>query len=377
MSIPPLLEPLLSPLEPGVAGEVPQIAELMPWLIRLVGYQTDVWPTAHGMREGANPSILTCALGLGDLTDWIQHLYTSGHDTLALQINQTLTHHLTPDPVMQWQHHRLDLSQPRIMGILNCTPDSFSNDGKENVDAAIKQGVRMAEEGADILDIGGESTRPGATPVSTEEELRRVIPVIKSLHKQVDIPLSIDTQKGLVMQAALDAGASMINDVSALTHIDDPTFLASNDVPIVLMHMRGRPDTMQNQPHYHNVCTEVYDFLAKRLAWCINQGISKHRLIIDPGIGFGKSHQHNMELLHHLRTFRGLGVPLLLGLSRKSLIGTLIGQSDPKQRDLASHVMATLGAIAGARILRVHDVFGAHQALAIAQGWSHGLEAAA
>jgi dihydropteroate synthase len=258
------------------------------------------------------------------------------------------------------------------MGIINMTPDSFSGDGLAGApQQAVAQGLRMVAQGADLLDVGGESTRPGAAELSVQEELDRVIPVIEALTAQVAVPVAVDTRKAEVMAAALQAGAAMINDVNALRGVEASfvrRVLAVRQEPIVLMHMRGIPATMQNAPSYQDVVAEVVAFLAERLRWCEEQGIARSRLLVDPGIGFGKDHEHNMTLLCHLSALQALRVPVVLGVSRKRLAGWLTGESEPHKRDVASHVLAAWGVCAGAAIVRVHDVVGARQALAVAQG---------
>lgn len=251
---------------------------------------------------------------------------------------------------------RLDLSRPAVMGILNITPDSFSDGGVFlPCDKAVAQALRMTEEGADIIDIGGESTRPGAQPVSAQEEMDRVLPVIEALHQRLPIPLSIDSSKPEVMRAAVAAGAGFINDVQALRAPLALETAARLKVPICLMHMQGEPRTMQSDPRYANVVPEVRDFLAKRLEICVQAGIPAQRLVVDPGFGFGKTLEHNIELLRGLRRFQDLGVPMLVGLSRKSMIGKALGLA-VEHRLHASVALALMAAQNGARILRVHDV---------------------
>lgn len=255
---------------------------------------------------------------------------------------------------------------PRIMGIVNVTPDSFSDGGQlATAEDAVAAGCRMREAGAAIIDVGGESTRPGAADVSVAEEMQRVMPVIEGLVRE-GVAVSIDTRKAAVMRAALGAGAAMLNDVSALTH--DPESMAvaaDSDVPVVLMHMTGTPQTMQKAPHYDNVLSEVRDWLAARIAACAAAGIARERLIADPGIGFGKGLAHNLALLQGLETLHGLGVPLLLGASRKSLIPAIAGPAPPDQRLAGSLALALRGAEAGCQWLRVHDVAETAQALAV------------
>lgn len=263
----------------------------------------------------------------------------------------------------------LKLDRPRLMGIVNVTPDSFSDGGQfQAAGAAIAHGLRLAEEGADILDIGGESTRPGAETVSVQEELDRVIPVIEGLAGRTDVPLSIDTRKPEVMQAAIRAGAAMINDVSALTFWDGSLETAASlQVPVILMHAQGTPQTMQAAPHYDDVVGEVMAFLKARLEACIAAGMAKSGLVIDPGIGFGKTLDHNLTLLAHLGRFHELGVPILVGASRKSFIHALAGVPAAEAR-LPGSLAAGLAAVAaGVQLLRVHDVAATRQALTVWQ----------
>ena len=250
---------------------------------------------------------------------------------------------------------QLDLSAPRVMGIVNVTPDSFSDGGKFNrSDKAIAHAMQLVEEGADILDIGGESTRPGATPVPLEEELKRVLPVIKAL-AQAGVPLSIDTYKPEVMRAAIDSGVDMVNDVRALQAPNAMEIVAKSHVGVCLMHMQGLPQNMQVDPQYADVVLEVMEFLAARLQAAEAAGISRNRLLLDPGFGFGKRTAHNLTLLNHLSSLQSLGIPLLVGLSRKSLLGQVAGL-DVDERLHASIAASVLSAIKGANIVRVHDV---------------------
>lgn len=253
---------------------------------------------------------------------------------------------------------RLDLaSQPYIvMGILNLTPDSFSDGGLYlNNDIAIERALQMISEGADIIDIGGESTRPGAQPLSADEEIARVVPVIKSLRIKSDIPISVDTSKARVMTAAVEAGANMINDVRALQEEDALRTVASLNVPVCLMHMQGQPRSMQNKPEYKQVVNEIMDFLKQRIELCENAGISCDRIILDPGFGFGKMLEHNLSLLKHLSEFVNMGLPVLMGTSRKSMLGQITG-ADVDQRLEAGLATIVLGFQAGVRVFRVHDV---------------------
>ena len=251
----------------------------------------------------------------------------------------------------------LVLDRPRVMGIVNVTPDSFSDGGEHaSLEDAVAHGLKLADEGADILDVGGESTRPGAAPVPLEEELRRVVPVITQLVRETGLPVSIDTFKPEVMRAAVDAGAGMINDIHALRQEGALDTAAALGVPVVLMHMLGEPGSMQDDPRYDDVVAEVHRFLAERIFAAEMAGIAKKNIVVDPGFGFGKTRDHNLLLLAQLQRFTDLGVPLLAGLSRKKTIGDLTGRTDPHQRvhgSVAAHVIA---AQRGASIVRVHDV---------------------
>ena len=250
----------------------------------------------------------------------------------------------------------LDLSQPRIMGVLNITPDSFSDGGAWlSVENAVAHARQMADAGADIIDIGGESTRPGSAPVSAGEELQRVIPVIEALRAGIDVPVSIDTQKPAVMRAAVAAGAVMINDVNALQADGAIETAASLGVPVCLMHMQGIPETMQETPDYQDVVAEVVSFLGARAAACEAAGIARGQIVLDPGFGFGKTVGHNLSLLRRLDALVALGYPVLVGLSRKSLIGKVLGLPVDK-RLYPSIALAVLAVWQGASIVRCHDV---------------------
>jgi dihydropteroate synthase len=255
-----------------------------------------------------------------------------------------------------------------LMGVVNVTPDSFS-DGGQFLDpaAAVAHGLRLHGEGADIVDVGGESTRPGAGAVSAEEEIRRVVPVVEALAR-ADVLVSIDTRRAAVMRAALAAGARMINDISGLRH--DPEALATagaSGLPVVLMHSQGEPATMQFQPTYERAPLDVFDHLAARVQAWTDAGYDRARLIVDPGIGFGKTIEHNLEILSQLALYLGLGLPVLLGVSRKSFIGRLAGGAPPAERLPGSLAAALRGVAAGVAILRVHDVAATQQALAVWQ----------
>lgn len=260
----------------------------------------------------------------------------------------------------------LDLSQPRVMGILNVTPDSFSDGGRFNrFDDAIRQAHQMVADGAAIIDIGGESTRPGASAVSVEDEINRVVPVITAIAQEIDVPISIDTSKPEVMAAAVNAGAGMINDVNALQSAGALELAATIDVPVCLMHMQGEPRTMQQAPAYGDVVEEVYRFLEQRIEACAAAGVARSNIVIDPGFGFGKALEHNLQLLKRLSRFEDLARPVLVGISRKSMIGQITGCA-PDERLAGSLAAATLATWLGASIIRVHDVKETVDAVAVA-----------
>ena len=266
---------------------------------------------------------------------------------------------------------RLDLSRPRVMGIVNVTPDSFSDGGHYlSRDAALAHAQRLIAEGADLLDIGGESTRPGAAPVGTQEELDRVLPVIEGL-RGLSIPLSIDTYRPEVMRAALAAGACMVNDIGALQAPGALEAVAASEAAVCLMHMQGRPQTMQAQPEYADVVGEVRAFLAARIAAAEAAGVSRERIVVDPGFGFGKALGHNLALLRELTALGELGVPILAGLSRKSMLGAITGQ-DVEHRLPASVAAALIAVQRGAAIVRVHDVGATVDALKVWQAVQQG-----
>jgi dihydropteroate synthase len=251
----------------------------------------------------------------------------------------------------------LSLDRTRVMGIVNVTPDSFSDGGAHaDAEAAIAHGLKLVEEGADLLDVGGESTRPGSEGVSVEEELRRVIPVIEGLAARTAVPISIDTSKPEVMRAAVAAGAGMINDICALEREGALDAAAVLGVPVVLMHMRGEPRSMQEAPHYDDVVAEVHRYLVDRIFAAELAGIPRAKLVVDPGFGFGKDDGHNLALLAQLERLTELGVPVLAGISRKRTIGALTGRDVPAERVAGSVAAHLLAAQRGARIVRVHDV---------------------
>lgn len=259
----------------------------------------------------------------------------------------------------------LDLGSPQVMGVLNITPDSFSDGGRFlDAQSAVDQAMAMCEQGAALIDIGGESTRPGAQPVSVQQELDRVLPVIEAIAPALPIPLSIDTSKPEVMRAAVAAGAGLINDVCALTSAGAIEAAKDCAVPLCLMHMQGEPRTMQQAPRYRDVVHDVRDYLAARVVACEAAGIPRQRLLLDPGFGFGKTLQHNLQLLARLDELAGLGLPLLVGLSRKRMFGQLLGR-EVGQRLVGSVAAALLAAQRGAKIIRAHDVAETVDALAL------------
>ncbi|SMR69686.1 MULTISPECIES: dihydropteroate synthase [Stenotrophomonas] len=262
----------------------------------------------------------------------------------------------------------LRLDRARVMGIVNVTPDSFSDGGAhDTTEAAVAHGLKLVAEGADLLDIGGESTRPGAAPVSIDEELRRVVPVIEQLAARTSVPISIDTFKPEVMRAAVAAGAGMINDIFGLRQEGALEAAADAGVPVVLMHMQGEPGHMQADPQYDDVVTEVHGFLVQRLFAAEMAGIARKNLLIDLGFGFGKSTAHNITLLARSERFLELGVPMLAGLSRKRSLGELTGRESPAERVAASVAAHLIAVQRGARIVRVHDVAATVDALKVWQ----------
>jgi dihydropteroate synthase len=270
-------------------------------------------------------------------------------------------------PILDCAGRPLKLDRPRVCGVLNLTDDSFSGDGlRDDVRAAVGRGLEMVEEGADLLDVGGESTRPGAQPVPAEEEIARVVPVIEALARETDVPISIDTSKPEVMRAAVGAGAGLINDVYALRREGALEAAAALHVPVCVMHMQGEPRTMQDNPRYEDVVGEVHRFLAERVFACEMAGMDKRRVLVDPGFGFGKTLEHNLALLRALERFRDLAAGVFVGMSRKSMLGALTGR-DPRCRASASAAAALIAVQRGAMIVRVHDVAATRDALAVWQ----------
>lgn len=261
----------------------------------------------------------------------------------------------------------LDLSTPQVMGILNVTPDSFSDGGTHNrYHDALEHVARMVQEGATIIDIGGESTRPGAAEVSVSEELDRVILVVEAIAQRFDVWISVDTSKAQVMSEAAKAGMHMINDIRSLHEPEALDVAAQTGLPVCIMHMQGQPRTMQAAPNYENVVREVKDYLEAEIARCVNAGIDRQQIILDPGFGFGKNLSHNYQLLANLEQFHNFGLPLLAGMSRKSMIGQLLNVP-PQERLAGSLTCAVIAAMQGAHIIRVHDVKETVQAMQVVQ----------
>ncbi len=273
-------------------------------------------------------------------------------------------------PLKLLRERTIALDRPLVMGIVNVTPDSFSDGGQFlQADHAVGHALKMIEEGADLIDIGGESSRPGADSVPIEDELQRVVPVVEQLRSQTDIPISVDTYKAEVADASLKAGADIINDISALRM--DPEMvrvLAQSGAPVILMHMLGTPATMQQSPHYSDCVEEVSAFFVQRIAFAVQHGIARERIIVDPGIGFGKRLEDNLDLLGALHRFTQFGLPLLVGASRKSFISRVTGaQSSPTERLGGSIAAAVVARQRGANILRVHDVAATIEAIKVAE----------
>jgi dihydropteroate synthase len=305
-------------------------------------------------REGARVKRRIAALGDAFERDWGRHILAASDLIEAIG---------APRPRLAG----LALERPRLMGIVNVTPDSFSDGGRfAGADDAIAHALRLAEEGADILDIGGESTRPGADTVPLEEELSRVMPVIEGLRPRTEALISIDTRKAEVMARAAAAGADILNDVSALTHDAQALSIAAETgLPVILMHAQGDPKTMNDDPQYGDVVLDVFDFLESRIAACEAAGIPKAKLVVDPGIGFGKHLHHNVAVMASLGLYHGLGVPVLLGASRKKLIDHISDAPKPGDRVPGSVAAALAAAAQGVQIVRVHDVAATRQALSV------------
>ena len=348
------------------AGALPDTGETASPYLGLPLSNTGLYFNTLEVAERAGAGVQRSLIGLSELfqRDWPN----------ALEISSIVDALTAPRP----RFAGLALDRPRIMGIVNVTPDSFS-DGGQHDDAAraIAHALKLADEGADIVDIGGESTRPGAAPVPPAEELRRVIPVIEGLRGKTDKLISVDTRKAEVMRAAAKVGADILNDVSALTH--DPAALdaaAATGLPVILMHSQGNPGTMNDAPVYGDLVLDVYDYLRERIAACERAGIPSAKLCVDPGIGFAKHLAHNVAMMANLSILHGLGVPILLGASRKKMIGQLCEVPDAKDRVPGSLASALVGAAQGVQLIRVHDVAATKQALAVWRASTIGVEPA-
>lgn len=314
-------------------------------------------------REAARVSRRIVALGDAFERDWGRHTLTASDLVDAIAAPRA-------------RLAGLPLDRPRIMGIVNVTPDSFSDGGKlGSAEAAIAHALRLAEEGAEILDIGGESTRPGADYVPVEEELERVIPVIEGLRARTEALISVDTRKAEVMRKAAAAGADILNDVSALTHDEAALATAAETgLPVILMHAQGDPKTMNDDPRYSDVVLDVFDFLERRIQACVAAGIPRAKLVVDPGIGFGKHLHHNVAVMASLGLYHGLGVPILLGASRKKLIDHISDVPNPADRVPGSLAAVLAAAAQGVQIVRVHDVAATRQALSVWEAAMHGTD---
>ncbi len=309
-----------------------------------------------GSRDGLNK--LTRSFSADSTTESDQGLIHA--------LSSALRHHRTPSSTLLLAERKLSLERPLIMGILNVTPDSFSDGGRfESAAASVDHAHRMLDEGADILDIGGESTRPGAKEVDAKEELGRILPVLSRLIETTNVPISIDTSKAEVAKHAVEAGATLINDVTALGDPSMATTVATHRCGLLLMHMQGTPRSMQASPHYSNLMSEITRFLRVSVLKAVEAGVSPDSIAIDPGFGFGKTDAHNLELLNRLEELTCLGYPVVLGTSRKSTLGHLTGRA-PNARMAATAATMAMAVDRGARILRVHDVAAMKDAAVVA-----------
>ena len=342
-----------------IRGDPAPAALAAGWALPLGGESAAFSAVELWLRDAA--AIERRTFGVNELAAWARQRGPTVETALARRLGHLRAPSALPAGLP-------DRQRPLIMGVVNVTPDSFSDGGRFLAPAdAIAQGLEQHAAGADVVDVGGESTRPGATPVPADEEIARVVPVIEALAAH-GILVSIDTRKAAVMRAAIGAGARMINDITALRH--DPGSLAvagESGLPVVLMHSRGEPATMQQRPRYASVLLDVFDHLEERSAAWVAAGFERRRLVVDPGIGFGKTLAHNLELLSRLGLYRGLGLPLLLGVSRKSFIARLAGEAPVTERLPGSLAAALAGVAQGVALLRVHDVAATRQALRVWQ----------
>lgn len=332
--------------------------------------------TVKGGEGTTDCIILGTKKQIEELLTYLQEQPFSVLGEVAKELESVIENYAKREWLLPFPRHPMKLEgKPLIMGILNITPDSFYDGGKySEVDSAIAQAEKMVEEGADIIDVGGESTRPGSERVSLDKELERVIPVIKELVKRIDVPISIDTYKAEVARLAIEEGAEMVNDISAM-RFDEKMIdvIREEKVPIVLMHMKGTPKDMQENPFYEDVMGEIYGFLIERAEWAVDRGVGKDYLVIDPGIGFGKRSIDNLEIIRRLPELKSLGFPILIGPSRKSFIGNILGGLPPEERLEGTAAVVAISVLKGANIIRVHDVKAMKRvidvAYAISQGW--------
>jgi dihydropteroate synthase len=344
------------------SGQVATLREL----IRSSDSGADLYsaPSSVSKQYRTPPGNTSFALALTGTFDQLKHVVrsiTTNHvsENLAKKIDSLLDNYIRSDYKINCRGNILDLgSRTHIMGILNVTPDSFSDGGLYNDAAkAVLYAREMASEGADIIDIGGESTRPGAEPLSEEEELRRIIPIIEHLVAELTVPISVDTYKATVAKKALEAGASIVNDISGLRFSPDMAkTVADYGAAVVIMHIKGTPRDMQQNPVYDDVVADVMSYLAEGITIAVKAGVDREKILIDPGIGFGKTLDHNLTLLNRLDEFRSLGRPIVLGTSRKKFIGTILGIPVPEQRVDGTAPTLALGIERGASVVRVHDV---------------------
>lgn len=332
--------------------------------------------TVKGGQGTTDCIVLGTKKQVEELVDYLKEQRFSSLGEVVKELEGVLKNYKKNEWLLPFPRHPIKLgSKPLIMGILNVTPDSFYDGGRyTTVDSAVAQVEKMVEEGVDIIDVGGESTRPGSEMISVDEELRRVLPVIKELVKRVDVPISIDTYKAEVARLAIEEGVEMVNDISAL-RFDEKMIevVKEKKVPIVLMHMKGTPKDMQINPFYEDVVREIYEFLCERVEWAVTKGVGKDYIVIDPGIGFGKRVIDNLEIIRRLPEFKSLGLPILIGLSRKSFIGHILGGLPPEERLEGTASAVAISVLKGANIIRVHDVKAmrrvAEIAHAISVGW--------
>lgn len=352
-----------------VSGLDNRAANILKQEMLSVGAEAAISATVSRFKQGTSSVLLMGTLKHFEIIYLKLSKEPFGLKLLSQQIKTAIDNSQINKYEISLKTSKLKISKPLVMGVLNVTPDSFSGKGiMPNVDDAIAFGIKMASDGADIIDIGGESSRPGAKKVSLKEELSRVIPVIEKLSKKVKVPISIDTYKSEVANAALDAGASIINDITALRYNKGTMakVVASQGAAVVLMHMQGTPSTMQKQPKYKDVLTEICDFFNDRIAFCKDNAIEKNKIILDPGFGFGKTLNQNVEILSNLNIFNSFGLPVLVGTSNKSFIGEITSVKEAQKRIVGSIASYVIALVNGAKIIRAHNVSAALQAIKLA-----------